>query len=98
MSETHVNTIVDARSEPCPKPILMAKRALENAKLGDVLELIVNDHTSKENVLRFCWNHGQEILDSHEDGADFYLIVKKSPDKKVDKPLPAIGPCGQRWD
>ena len=43
--------VVDARNQPCPKPILRTKRALEDAQLGDTLEIIVNDHTSKTNVL-----------------------------------------------
>jgi TusA-related sulfurtransferase len=90
--------VVDARNQPCPKPILTTKRSLENAQLGDILEIIVNDHTSKENVLRYCWNHGQEILSSRDEGTDFHLVVRKSPEKKVDKPLPVIGPCGERWD
>jgi tRNA 2-thiouridine synthesizing protein A len=97
-AEVKVNTFVDARNQPCPKPILMTKRALEKAQLGEVLEIVVNDHTSKGNVLRYCWNHGQEIIGSREEGPDFHLIVRKSPERKVDKPLPVIGPCGQRWD
>lgn len=90
--------VVDARNQPCPKPVLMVKRVLEGAQIGEIFEIIVNDKTSKENVLRYCWNNGQEILDSRYEGNDFHLTVKKAPFKKVDKPLPVIGPCGQRWD
>lgn len=76
----------------------MTKRAIEKAQLGEVVEIVVNDHTSKENVLKYCWNHGQEIIASREEGADFHLVLRKSPEKLAEKPLPAIGPCGQRWD
>jgi tRNA 2-thiouridine synthesizing protein A len=98
LSELVVSRIVDARGQPCPKPILMTKRAVEKAQMGEVLEIVVDDHTSKDNVLRYCWNHGQEIINSRDEGRDFHLIVRKSPEKMADKPLPAIGPCGQRWD
>jgi len=98
LTKTAAQLVVDARNEPCPKPILMTKRAIEGAQMGEVIEIVVNDHTSKDNVLRYCWNHGQEIVNSREEGEDFHLVVKKSPEKMADKPLPAIGPCGQRWD
>ncbi|MGA1975050.1 MAG: sulfurtransferase TusA family protein [Conexivisphaerales archaeon] len=98
MDELVAQSVVDARNEPCPRPILMTKRAIEKAQLGEVVEIVVNDHTSKENVLKYCWNHGQEIISSREEGADFHLVLRKSPEKLAEKPLPAIGPCGQRWD
>jgi len=98
LTELAPQVLVDGRNEPCPKPILMTKRAIEKAEMGAIVEIVVNDHTSKDNVLRYCWNHGQEIINSREDGADFHLVVRKSPEKMAEKPLPAIGPCGQRWD
>jgi TusA-related sulfurtransferase len=76
----------------------MIKNALAGTALGNELEVVVNDKSSKINVIKYCWNHGQEILRSYEDGNDFHIIVKKSPEKKVEKPVPIIGPCGARWD
>ena len=90
--------IVDCRDQLCPKPILMVKKALSDAALDQTLEVIVNEHVSKENVLKYCWNHGQEVFKSYEDGPDFHIFVKKSPEVKVEKPMPVIGPCGARWD
>ena len=90
--------VVDCRGQLCPKPIFMTKGALAKGRLGEVFEVIVDDDGSKQNVLRYCWNHGQEILESYDEGADFHAFVKKSPEAKVDKPLPVIGPCGTRWD
>ena len=76
----------------------MVKRSLSEAPLGEVLEVIVNEHVSKENVLKYCWNHGQEVFKSYESGPDFHIFVKKSPEVRVEKPMPVIGPCGARWD
>lgn len=98
MTELAAQLLVDARNEPCPKPILMTKRAIEKATVGEVLEIVVNDHTSRDNVLKYCWNHGQEIINSREEGEEFHLMVRKSPEKMAEEPLPAVGPCGQRWD
>jgi len=97
-TNSQVSKLVDCRDQLCPKPILMVKGALSEAELNQTLEVIVNEHVSKENVLKYCWNHGQEVFRSYEDGADFHIFVKKSPEVKVDKPMPVIGPCGARWD
>ena len=91
-------SIIDCRDQLCPKPIVMIKKALAGASFNQILEIIVNDHTSKENVLKYCWNHGQEVTRSYEDGSDFHIHVKKSPEKRVDTPMPVVGPCGARWD
>lgn len=90
--------MVDCRNQLCPKPILMVKKALSEAGLDQTLEVIVNEHVSKENVLKYCWNHGQGVFKSYEDGPDFHIFVKKSPEVMVDKPMPVVGPCGARWD
>ena len=66
--------------------------------MGQVLEVIVDEDSSKENVLKYCWNHGQEIFRSYGRGPDFHLLVRKSTDKRPDRPLPAVGPCGTRWE
>ena len=93
-----VASIIDCRDQLCPKPIIMIKRALAETSLGNVLEVIVNDKSSKTNVIKYCWNHGQEVIRSYEDGQDFHAFVKKSLDQKVNTPAPVIGPCGARWD
>lgn len=90
--------IVDCRDQLCPKPILMVKKALSEAALNQTLEVIVNEHVSKENVLKYCWNHGQQVFKSYEDGPDFHILVRRSPEIIVEKPMPVIGPCGARWD
>ena len=96
--ETIPGSVVDCRNQLCPKPIIMTKKALAEASLGQVLEIIVNDKSSKTNVLKYCWNHGQGVIRSYYEGRDFHVLVKKSPEKKVETPVPVIGPCGARWD
>jgi len=93
-----VARVVDCRDQLCPKPILMVKKALSEAALGEVLEIVVNEHVSKENVLKYCWNRGQQVVKSYESGQDFHILLKKSPEVRVEKPMPVVGPCGARWD
>lgn len=89
---------LDCRNQLCPKPVFMVKEAIRESQLGEELEVIVNEDGSKQNVLRYCWNHGQEVIRSYAEGADFHIIVRRSVEKKADNPMPAVGPCGTRWD
>lgn len=70
---------VDARDELCPTPLLMAKDALRKAGRGELVQVIVNDRTSKENVLSFCYNNGEEIVRSWDEGPDFHIVIRKAP-------------------
>jgi len=89
---------LDCRNQTCPKPVFMVKEALAAAELGSTIEVVVNDEGAKQNVLKYCWNHGQEISRSHAEGSDFHVFVRRSVEKKAENPLPAVGPCGTRWD
>ena len=58
--------IVDARGLSCPEPVVRTKKALlENA----AFTVLVDNETSKENVIRFC-NKMKAIIDivNIEDG------------------------------
>jgi TusA-related sulfurtransferase len=69
---------VDARDELCPRPLLMAKSALRKAADGELIEVIVNDRTSKENVLAYCYADGDEVVRSRDEGADFHVFIRKA--------------------
>ncbi|AGT43426.1 sulfurtransferase TusA family protein [Treponema pedis] len=43
--------IVDTRGLSCPEPVVRTKKAFEKHSAFDVL---VDNETSKENVIRFC--------------------------------------------
>jgi len=98
MQEEAADAVIDCRGQICPMPIFMLKEALAGAQLGQVLEVIVGDESSRQNALKYCWNHGQEVFRSYAESSDFHLFVRKSPEKKADNPMPAVGPCGTRWE
>ncbi len=89
---------LDVRDKACPMPVLMTKRRLTKTEIGKVIEVVMNDPTTKTNILRYAWNHGQEILQVVSDPPEHRIYIKRQEDKKVGKPLPVVGPCGERWD
>lgn len=58
----------------CPQPVLMTKKAL--ATEPDVLEIVVDNDTAKENVLRFIDQAGY-ACDSQVSPEGYLLKVKK---------------------
>ncbi|HNS08574.1 MAG TPA: sulfurtransferase-like selenium metabolism protein YedF [Candidatus Ozemobacteraceae bacterium] len=50
--------IVDARGLLCPKPLIMVKKALTDAGPGTTLEILIDNATAHENVMRFLQDFG----------------------------------------
>ena len=78
LTETGLRKVIDARDQLCPAPLLMVKKRVLAAQRGELIEVIVNDQTSKANILSYCLNRGDLLVDSWEDGKDFHLTFRKS--------------------
>lgn len=74
---TTTATIVDARGQSCPGPIVSLARALKEAQPGDLLELLATDPGSKGDVPAWSKISGNELLEQREeDGVYRYLLRK----------------------
>jgi len=51
---------IDARGQPCPQPVIMTKKALDEGGF-ETLEVLVDGPTAKENVSRFATHAGHEV-------------------------------------
>jgi tRNA 2-thiouridine synthesizing protein A len=71
-------TIVDARGQSCPGPLVSLARALKAATDGDVLELLATDPGSKSDVPSWAEISGNELLEAEarDDGSFRYLVRK----------------------
>lgn len=61
---------IDTCGMSCPQPVLMTKKALENDPEG--ADIIVDNNTAKENVVRFIKNAGYTASITEKD--DIYII------------------------
>ena len=50
--------LVDARGLLCPRPLIMVKKALTGAEPGATLEIMIDNATAHENVMRFLQDFG----------------------------------------
>lgn len=63
---------VDARGLMCPEPVLLAKRAIEQAP-GGIIQVLVDNNAAVENVSRLAGKMGWNI--KVESAASEYLLT-----------------------
>jgi selenium metabolism protein YedF len=51
---------IDARGLSCPQPVILTKKALEEGGF-ELLEVLVNSESSRENVARFATHGGHQV-------------------------------------
>ena len=66
--------ILDARGLSCPEPVIMIRKAMMSKESS--YEMIVDNPTSKENVMRYAEHQGYHVSIEHRDG-EYTLSMKK---------------------
>ncbi len=75
-------TTIDARGLTCPQPVVLTKKALEEA---DEVTTIVDNETAKANVTRLAVSQGCQVsVEEKEEG--IYLHLTKTATKLKDSP------------
>lgn len=72
---------LDCRNLNCPEPLLRTKKALGELKIGESLEILVNDVAPRENIKRFLAKSGFEAQISQA-GADTLIKTVKTGELK----------------
>ena len=72
---------LDCRNLNCPEPLLRTKKALGELKIGESLEILVNDVAPRENIKRFLAKNGFETRISQA-GADTLIKTVKTDELK----------------
>ena len=67
---------VDARGLPCPEPVIMTKKALDNHEVTEVLA-IVDNRAALENIARLAKTMNLTSLVEEQDGSFFVNITKE---------------------
>ena len=79
---------VDARNLSCPQPVMLTKKALEEA---DEVLTIIDNEAARDNVSRLGKSQGCEVsVESKKDG--IYLTLRRAEVRAAEKqPVPANG-------
>ncbi|MCE5257403.1 MAG: sulfurtransferase-like selenium metabolism protein YedF [Spirochaetaceae bacterium] len=74
--------IVDARGLPCPQPVVLARKALEgdaqDSTVQDTIEVLVDNETAKENVLRYAEYSGHKAQADYEENGSIRISISVS--------------------
>ena len=69
--------VIDARGTACPGPLLEAKKAMGQVKVGQVIEVKSNDKGSRKDIAAWSAKMGHEFLGVVEEPSFMKLYVKK---------------------
>lgn len=72
-----VNREVDTRGEKCPRPILMAKKALSAMESGQVLRVLATDPAAIGDFRFFASQTGHILLNQYESNGEYTLYLKR---------------------
>lgn len=69
--------VVDARGSACPGPLLEAKKAIGTVSVGETIEVLSGDASTKTDLPRWAAKVGHEYLGALEDeGFDRIFITR----------------------
>ena len=72
------NRKIDLKGEVCHYTFVKSKLAMEEMRLGEVLEVIVDHEPAVENVPKSMQNEGQRVLTVEKlNDADWRMVFKK---------------------
>jgi tRNA 2-thiouridine synthesizing protein A len=77
MQNIKADKVVDARGTSCPGPILAAKKAIAEVKVGQIMEVLATDRGTQKDLPAWSKKMGHEFLGIVEDAGTWKLYVKK---------------------
>jgi tRNA 2-thiouridine synthesizing protein A len=69
--------LLDVTGYVCPHPQLYTKKALQNMKKDDVVEIIFDNPSSGESITSMCDRTGDEIIEKAQSNGVFTYTIKK---------------------
>jgi tRNA 2-thiouridine synthesizing protein A len=72
-----ISSIVDAKGQSCPGPLVSLAKAIKGARSGDLLELLATDPGSKSDVPSWAEISGNELLEATEQDGVYRYVVRK---------------------
>ena len=64
-NKKNIDKFIDITEEICPMTFVKTKLAIENAKIGDIIQIRIKGREPLENVPRSIAEHGHKIVSNH---------------------------------
>lgn len=62
----------------CPEPVIRVNEAIGDVEVGEVLELLADDPSSKPDIQSWTKRTGHELISIEEDGGVFRFLVRRT--------------------
>lgn len=69
--------VLDAKGWACPMPIVRTKKAMDELKPGEVLEVHTTDQGSKKDIAAWVQAGAHELVGQDEEGGVLKFWIKK---------------------
>ena len=76
--ETKVDRTIDARGSYCPGPLMELIRAIREANIGEIVEVLSSDSGSKRDIPKWCEKAGHQFLGTFDETGYARLVVRKA--------------------
>lgn len=67
---------VDVRGLSCPQPVMRTKAAMADSDV-ELINVLVSDETSKENIIRFVESRGWKVIEKALPDMEFLLEINR---------------------
>jgi TusA-related sulfurtransferase len=68
--------VVDSIGFYCPEPVFRARKAMEEANVGETIEIYADDPASESDIPVLVKKLGQELVNIEKNEAIFKFVVK----------------------
>ena len=75
---TTVAEKLDTRGMSCPLPIVKTRKAINQIKAGELLEVTTTDPGSVKDMATFCEQTGNRLVASNESDNGFVFLIEKA--------------------
>jgi len=75
---TTVAEKLDTRGMSCPLPIVKTRKAINQIRAGEILEVTATDPGSVKDMASFCEQTGNRLVASNESTSGFVFLIEKA--------------------
>jgi tRNA 2-thiouridine synthesizing protein A len=73
----NADKVLDAKGLSCPMPVVRTKKAMDELKPGQILELHTTDSGSVSDIPAWAKTAGHQVIEQSEDNGVYKFLIKK---------------------
>jgi TusA-related sulfurtransferase len=77
-SEETIAETLDMTGYFCPEPVIRVNEVIRDVEVGEVLELLADDPSSKPDIQSWTKRTGHELISIEEDGGVFRFLIRRT--------------------